>query len=140
MNTPAPTHQPSVDELALIDETVGLLADVERDVADSMESRLLTAGRMFIEPGHPSFDYYRWRLGLEIQAPPAKKTGHVTVTMNDDFDSNTPVSMGQLVTMLAPLIETGNHKPGIFLDSHGHVVLPASAFDEATDDQNATMY
>eukprot|EP01059_Diplonema_ambulator_P020441 TRINITY_DN34237_c0_g1_i1.p1 TRINITY_DN34237_c0_g1~~TRINITY_DN34237_c0_g1_i1.p1 ORF type:complete len:208 (+),score=43.01 TRINITY_DN34237_c0_g1_i1:41-625(+) len=127
-------QSPSLNDLAAIEDAVKRVATAPSHEAE--ESQLLSSGTCgFMVKGHPLHDFYMWRLSLAKKAQRPKKTGHITVTLNSSQGGNTPISMGQLLVMLAPIIESGNTDPGIFCDPNGHLVIPSTIFDEKSDVQ-----
>ena len=121
---------PTDADLNAIEDAV---AEVGADI-QALDAFLLNAGKKFVMPGHPTYEYYRWRISL-LQAPQlSRKKGHVTITVDDSAEKNTPVSVGQLLVLLAPLLENGQYDPGLFIDPNGHVVLPASIFEDKANE------
>eukprot|EP01064_Diplonema_japonicum_P016387 TRINITY_DN2440_c0_g1_i1.p1 TRINITY_DN2440_c0_g1~~TRINITY_DN2440_c0_g1_i1.p1 ORF type:complete len:214 (+),score=34.29 TRINITY_DN2440_c0_g1_i1:60-644(+) len=128
------TQSPSVKDLATIEETVKRIAGASSHEAE--EAQLLSSGTCgFMQKGHPLHGFYMWRLSLAKAPQRPKRTGHVTVTLDANQSNNHPLSIGQLLVMLAPVIESGSTDPGIFCDPNGHLVIPASVFDEKTETQ-----
>ena len=124
--------QPSEEMLAAVETAAKRIS--ESNAPEAEQQQLLSSGSSpFIDASHPLHDFFKWRLTLASAPPPPKKTGHVTFALNHRAPGNTPLSMGQLFTMLAPLLESKNSKPGIFIDPNGHVVIPAGVFDPPSE-------
>ncbi|KAJ9472879.1 hypothetical protein DIPPA_21607 [Diplonema papillatum] len=121
--------QPTATELSEVEEAARRVAS-SADPA-SLEADLLQSGNFpFVKRPHALHDFYQWRLAVARAPPPPKRSGFLSVALDSKADGNHAVSIGQLMLLLAPLIEAGDCDPGIFVDPNGHVVIPANVFDE----------
>eukprot|EP01063_Lacrimia_lanifica_P033942 TRINITY_DN6170_c1_g1_i1.p1 TRINITY_DN6170_c1_g1~~TRINITY_DN6170_c1_g1_i1.p1 ORF type:complete len:220 (+),score=87.06 TRINITY_DN6170_c1_g1_i1:56-661(+) len=130
---PAP-RQPTPEELVAIESAVAKITDPAANPA-LVEAQLVQSGAYpFLVQGHYLYDYYMWCLSRARAPPPPRKAGHVTVSLEPNHDNNKEISLGQLMLMLAPLVEDKVKDPGMFVDPNGHIVIPAAVFDEKEQD------
>eukprot|EP00754_Rhynchopus_humris_P040074 Rhum_TRINITY_DN23124_c0_g1::Rhum_TRINITY_DN23124_c0_g1_i1::g.177215::m.177215 len=65
---------------------------------------------------------------------PVQQT-RVHVALDPSAPGNHRLTVGQLFLMLAPIMDEPDKKHGAFVDPHGHVVIPVTAFPTDDDDE-----
>eukprot|EP01062_Namystynia_karyoxenos_P069667 TRINITY_DN65133_c0_g1_i1.p1 TRINITY_DN65133_c0_g1~~TRINITY_DN65133_c0_g1_i1.p1 ORF type:complete len:273 (+),score=58.08 TRINITY_DN65133_c0_g1_i1:113-931(+) len=98
-------------------------AGMAADACALLDDTLWRGAQLRVEPSYP----------VARTAPTPEGPPTVDIVLDPNAHGNHRITVGQLLLMLAPIVDAPDKDPGIFVDRNGHVVIPVEAF-EGDDD------